>query len=147
MWPVTRRICANVADHRLTAAVIEVLEARRMLTVAAADSAPPTEWEFRGAYGEHRGTATLVGGILRVVTTSGSENIEIGTTADPDVIGIVVLGISDTPQDYSQVRGLQIDRSRVSGIVVDAGDGNDGVYFFDHGALVNLPVTMNGGAG
>jgi hypothetical protein len=42
---------------------------------------------------------------------------------------------------------MQVERSRVRGIQVDAGDGNDTVYFLNFGGLLNLPVTVNGGAG
>ena len=142
MWPVARRIRANVADARGSAAVIEALESRRLLTAAAA--AGPTAWELIGADGEHRGTATLVDGLLHVVTTSGSEDVQIGTVGND--VYVRVHGNSGV-RDYARVRDATVERTRVRAIMVDAGDGNDGVYFFNYDGLVNLPTTINGGAG
>jgi Ca2+-binding RTX toxin-like protein len=147
MWPGTRRICANVADARLSAAVIETLEQRRLLTAAAGDGALPTEWGFVGADGESRGTATLVDGILHVVTTSGGDAIQLGTNSDADLMYVTVVSSSGSAGDYSRVLGVQVERSRVHGIQIDAGDGNDTVDYHNFGGLLNLPTTINGGAG
>lgn len=146
MWPDTRRVRATLAQAYASAACIESLEGRRLLS-AAPDPSSCTQWQLIGRDGEQRGSATLVQGILHVVTTAGGEDIEIGTAETPGQIFVNVWGNSGTANDYSLVRSVLVDRDRVSDIVIDAGDGNDGIYFFDHNGLVDLPVTMNGGAG
>ena len=147
MWPDTRRVRATLAQAYASAGFIESLEGRRLLSAAAADPSSCTEWQLIGRDGEQRGTATLVQGILHVVTTAGGEDIEIGTAEAAGQIFVNVWGNSGTANDYSLVRSVLVDRDRVSGIVIDAGDGNDGIYFFNHKGLFDLPVTMNGGAG
>ena len=64
--------------------------------------------------------------------------------------GIIYVKATDSSvisDDNTRVRGVNVERARVRGIQVDAGDGNDGVAFLNFNGLVNLPVTMNGGAG
>jgi hypothetical protein len=129
-----------------TGAVIETLENRRLLTTAG-DAALATEWELAGRDGEYRGTATLVDGILHVVTTAGGESIEIGTHVNSGIIYVRATDSSVISDDNTRVRGVNVERARVRGIQVDAGDGNDGVAFLNFNGMVNLPVTMNGGAG
>jgi Ca2+-binding RTX toxin-like protein len=146
MWPVTRRMSSTVADARSNAAVIETLESRRLLS-ATAEGAPPSEWELIGLHGEHRGTVTLVDGILHVVTTSGDDDIQIGTSGGDIYVRVLLGNLGLPPQGYSLVRDASVDRTRVRGIVVDAGAGNDTVYFFNYDGLVNLPTTINGGDG
>jgi hypothetical protein len=126
--------------------VVEALESRTLLT-ATADTTPPTQWELVGTDGEYRGTATLVDGILHVVTTAADDDIQIGTNSDPDLMYVVVLKMSGITQDYSRVRGLQVERARIHGIQIDAGDGNDAIDYLNFNGLVNLPTTVNGGAG
>jgi len=135
MWPVTRRICANVADPRLTAAVIETLETRRLLT-AAADAATAAHWELRDDAGALQGTATLEDGILKVTATDGNDEMTLGTLSAPGRLYVMVNRASVTV-DAADLRGIQID----------AAAGDDCLDFFNFGGLVDVPVTVVGGAG
>jgi len=136
MWPGTRRICASVAEARVKAAVVETLESRRLLTAATGATPPVSEWELTGADGASNGHASLDGGILHVVSTNGNDEIQIGTSQHPGKLCVMV---NDAI--------LELELSRVHGVVVDAGAGDDGVYYFDFNGLINLPTTINGGAG
>jgi Ca2+-binding RTX toxin-like protein len=135
MWPDTRRVRATLAQARVTAAaVIETLEQRQLLSVTLTDSSAPTA--LLDGDGALQGTARIEHGILRVVATARNDEIQVGSTPQTGGIYFWVNGA-----------GAQVDASLVRGIQIDAGDGDDMVYYNNLGGLLNLPTTINGGGG
>ena len=135
MWPDLRRVRATLAQARVTAAaVIETLEQRQLLSVTVIDPSAPTA--LLDGDGALQGTARIEDGVLRVVATARNDEIQLGSTSQPGGIYFWVNGA-----------GAQVDAALVRGIRIDAGDGDDMVYYNNLGGLLNLPTTINGGGG
>jgi Ca2+-binding RTX toxin-like protein len=84
------------------------------------------------------GTARLEDGIVKIVLTRSEDNdLMVGTAFVPGKLPVTVDGLT-----------RRFDTAAVRGIYVDAGPGNDAVYFYNgiYG-LVNVPLTVMGGAG
>src|ERR1044072_3038698 len=104
MWLGTRRMSCDVADAHPSAAVIESLETRRLLT----DATDGMTWEFVDDNGVSQGTAILQDGVLKVTATDGNDEMTIGTHAEPGRFYVMInrAGIS---LDVADVRGVEID--------------------------------------
>jgi Ca2+-binding RTX toxin-like protein len=103
------------------------------------DPPPPPDFDATALVDRNdvfQGTARIDDGILHVVTTGRNDEIQIGSMESPGEIYVLVNGAN-----------LRFDAALVRRILVDAGDGNDGVYYYNRSGLVNLPATINGGAG
>jgi Ca2+-binding RTX toxin-like protein len=112
---------------------IETLENRRLFSVAVEqDSAVMLDELDRPV-----ATAEVVDGVLTVVTGSGPDDVMIGSAKDdPEHLYVFV----------NYVRKY-FARSGITAISVETGDGDDSYAVHNFGGLVNLPTTVNGGAG
>jgi hypothetical protein len=109
---------------------IEKLETRRLFSVAGQlDQAVMLDDANHPV-----ATAQVIDGVLTVVTGDGADDVMVGTQAD---------------QLFVHVNGIRkyFARGGIIGISIDLGDGDDGFGFHDYHGLVNLPTTVNGGAG
>jgi hypothetical protein len=134
MWPESRRVRATLAQARQRAAVIETLEQRQLLSVTLTDQPTPTA--LLDQDGVFQGTAGIEDGILHIVATARNDMIQLGSNPQPGSLYFWVNGA-----------GAQVDAALVRGIRIDAGDGDDVVYYNNLGGLIDLPATVNGGGG
>jgi Ca2+-binding RTX toxin-like protein len=126
-------MCNDVAIAHASAAVIETLETRRLLT---ADLAGVTSWDLIDDDGVSQGSATLEDGILKVTATDGNDEMRIGTLGAPGRFYVMVNRAS-----------VMLEVAAVRGVVIDAGAGNDALDFFNFGGVLDLPVRVYGGDG
>lgn len=94
------------------------------------------------------GSATLGNGLLTVNGTSAGEEVVLGMAwGDPTKAYVRITRCTD-PITLQYVSATFVyDRAALTGIVVNAGDGDDYLDFLSFGRALSLPVTLNGGAG
>lgn len=84
-------------------------------------------------------TVQIIDGVLTVTTSNGIDDAMIGSgnaKYHPDQLFVHV----NHARSY-------FSREGITGISVDLGDGDDAFEFYDENGLLNLPTTVNGGAG
>jgi Ca2+-binding RTX toxin-like protein len=112
---------------------MEKLEDRRFFSVAA-EQDPVVMLNDQN---QVVATVQIINGVLTVQTTSGPDDMMIGSLKDdPDHLYVHV----------NYVRTI-FARAGITGISVDLGDGDDAYVANNYGGLLNLPTTVNGGAG
>jgi hypothetical protein len=88
------------------------------------------------------GTATLVDGLLTVRGTDAGEEIVLGMEMhDPSQVCVRIVRYNVASGSFCY------PRADVTGIVVEAGDGDDYVNFLSWVRALDVPITINGGAG
>jgi hypothetical protein len=108
---------------------MEKLETRRLFSVAA-------DAVMLNDQNQPVATAEVINGVLTVKTTDGSDEVMVGTDYDTNQIYV----------DVNYVRKY-FPRSGMTAISVDLLGGDDYYSSYNFNGLVNLPVTVNGGAG
>jgi hypothetical protein len=112
---------------------IEKLETRRLFSVAIDLGQAVMLDDTNHAVA----TAQVIDGVLTVVTGDGADDVMVGTPkGDPNHLFVFVNGV----RKY-------FSREGITGISIDLGDGDDGFGVQNFGGLLNLPTTVNGGAG
>jgi Ca2+-binding RTX toxin-like protein len=111
----------------------ESLETRRLFSVPA-NSAPLVMLDDAN---HPVATVQLIDGVLNVVTGDGVDDVMLGTAGGhPDQLFVHVNGVR---QYFS--------RAGITAVSVDLGAGDDGFGVDNFDTLLNLPTTVNGGAG
>lgn len=111
----------------------ESLETRRLFSVTA-NAAPLVMLDDAN---HPVATVQVIDRLLNVVTTNGVDDAMIGTSKDhPGQLFVHVNGV----RSY-------FSRQDITAISVDLGAGDDAFAFYNEDGLVNLPTTINGGAG
>lgn len=122
--------------------VMEMVEARILFS-------NPSWWEsgdaavgtLKDPQGNVVGSATLVNGLLTVNGTSASEEIVLGMAWGDPTKAYVRITRPDANATFVY------DRAKLTGIVVNAGDGDDYLDFLSFGKALSIPVTLNGDGG
>ena len=111
----------------------ESLETRRLFSVLA-NTAPLVMLDDAN---NPVATVQIIDGTLTVTTTNGIDDAMIGTSQ------------SHPGQLFVHNNGARsyFSREGITGISVNLGDGDDAFCFHNEDGLVNLPTTINGGAG
>ena len=111
----------------------ESLETRRLFSVPA-NTAPLVMLDDAN---NPVATVQIIDGTLTVTTTNGIDDAMIGTSQ------------SHPGQLFVHNNGARsyFSREGITGISVNLGDGDDAFCFHNEDGLVNLPTTINGGAG
>jgi hypothetical protein len=82
-------------------------------------------------------TVEVIDGVLTVTTSDGVDDAMIGSSkSHPDQLFV-----------HNNGARSYFSREGITGISVNLGDGDDAFAFYDENGLVNLPTTINGGAG
>src|SRR5260221_8591745 len=112
---------------------MEKLETRRLFSVASDASLAV----MLNDANQPVATAQVIDGILTVVTGDGADDVMLGTArGDADQLFIYVNGVR-----------RYFSRGEITGVSIDLGDGDDGFGVQNWDGLLNLPTTVNGGAG
>src|SRR5260221_1044659 len=112
---------------------MEKLETRRLFSVASDASLAV----MLNDANQPVATAQVIDGILTVVTGDGADDVMLGTArGDADQLFIYVNGVR-----------RYLSRGEITGVSIDLGDGDDGFGVQNWDGLLNLPTTVNGGAG
>jgi hypothetical protein len=122
--------------------VMEAVEARILFS-------NPSWWQsgdaavgtLKDPQGNVVGSATLVNGLLTVNGTSASEEIVLGMAWGDPTKAYVRISRPDANATYVY------DRVQLTGIVVNAGAGDDYLDFLSFGKALDIPVTLNGDGG
>ncbi|HEY7117207.1 MAG TPA: hypothetical protein VH475_11495 [Tepidisphaeraceae bacterium] len=82
-------------------------------------------------------TVSVIDGVLTIRTSDANDDVMVGTQyRDPSQ---VYVSVNDVRRAF--------DRATLVGISIDAGEGDDSVCFHNFSGLVDLPTTIDGGAG
>jgi Ca2+-binding RTX toxin-like protein len=112
---------------------MEALETRRLFSISTAADGPI----MFDDQNQPVATAEVINGVLTVKTTDGVDDMMIGSLAgDPDHLYV--------QNNYAR---KIFPRAGITAISVDLGDGDDAYVANNFGGLLNLPTTVNGGAG
>jgi hypothetical protein len=149
---VKNRRHLNVVPQAVTnpsPVVMEAVEARILFSNApwwqSGDAAVGT---LKDPNGNVMGSATLVNGLLTVNGTSAGEEIVLGMAFGDPTQAYVRITRCTNPATCQYLSATFVyDRHQISAIVVSAGDGDDYLDFLSFGKALDVPVTLNGGAG
>jgi hypothetical protein len=98
--------------------------------------------------GNVMGSASLDNGLLTVNGTSAGEEIVLGMAyGDPTKAYVRITRCTNPDKCEYASATYTYDRAELTGIVVNAGGGDDYLDFLSFGRALDIPVTLNGDAG
>ena len=149
--PTTQRRQATLRRSVVIGAVMEAVEARILLSdVPWQQTGEQAIGTLKDLNGNVMGSATLENGLLPINGTADGEEVMLGMfyNGATDLVGRVRVSITRVTPAHTYFRGQYFyDRAAIKGIVVNAGDGNDYIDFLSFRRALDVPTTLNGGAG